>query len=334
MEGLKPTTEDHVGRSGEPGIVNRPSGPLDHLKSLGDYTILHELGRGGMGIVYEAERESLKVRVALKVMHTRLRSDRTYLRRFQTEARSAAKLHHTNIVPVFDYGEEDGICYYAMQFIDGVGLDQVLQDVRQLCDPSRCDPVVAGNVGDLTPTLAVAVRPSAASLGLLTGRYKLGSTAEAIATPTESPSLPLDPPSESDPTPSATVATPASRSLAGRHELAYFLEVARFGAQVADALEHAHRQGVVHRDIKPSNLLLDAQGNVWVTDFGLAKLMEGDDLSESHDLVGTMRFMAPERFQAVTDHRGDIYALLTLRQAFAATGQEQLGLPPGWRAPG
>ena len=85
-----------------------------------------------MGIVYEAEHESLKNRVALKVMHPRFRADRAYLRRFQTEARSAAKLHHTNIVPVFDYGEQDGVCYYAMQYIAGVGLEQVLEDVRRL----------------------------------------------------------------------------------------------------------------------------------------------------------------------------------------------------------
>ena len=104
----------------------------DRPRRLGDYTLLRELGRGGMGIVYEAEHESLKSRVALKVMHPRFRADRTYLRRFQTEARSAAKLHHTNIVPVFDYGEQDGVCYYAMQYIAGVGLDRVLDDVRRL----------------------------------------------------------------------------------------------------------------------------------------------------------------------------------------------------------
>ena len=101
--------------------------------------------------------------------------------------------------------------------------------------------------------------------------------------------------------------------------------------QVADALDYAHRQRVVHRDIKPSNLLLDARGNVWVTDFGLAKFVEGDDLSQSHDLVGTLRFMAPERFRGVTDRRADIYAvgatlyeMLALRPAFAERDQIRL----------
>ncbi len=101
------------------------------FERLGDYHILQELGRGGMGVVYEAERESLKVRVALKVMHPTFRTDATHLRRFHAEARSAARLHHTNIVPVFDYGEQDGICYYAMQMIIGVGLNRVLDEARQ-----------------------------------------------------------------------------------------------------------------------------------------------------------------------------------------------------------
>ena len=88
---------------------------------------------------------------------------------------------------------------------------------------------------------------------------------------------------------------------------------------------------MIHRDIKPSNLLLDCQGNVWVTDFGLAKLVEGDDLSQSHDLVGTMRFMAPERFRGVTDPLGDVYSLgatlyelLTLKPAFSERDQARL----------
>ena len=92
-----------------------PAAPVSpHPERLGDYRILRVIGAGGMGVVYEAEHESLKSRVALKVMHPRFRTDSAYLRRFHTEARSAARLHHTNIVPVFDYGEQDGICYYAM----------------------------------------------------------------------------------------------------------------------------------------------------------------------------------------------------------------------------
>ena len=76
---------------------------------LGDYRILGEIGRGAMGVVYEAERECLQSRVALKVIHEHFRGNPQYLRRFRTEARSAAKLHHTNIVPVFDFGVHDGV---------------------------------------------------------------------------------------------------------------------------------------------------------------------------------------------------------------------------------
>ena len=114
------------------------------------------------------------------------------------------------------------------------------------------------------------------------------------------------------------------RSLSVPCEAAYFREVARLGAQVADALDYAHRQGVVHRDIKPSNLLLDARGNLWITDFGLAKLIQGEDVSQSRDLVGTLRYMAPERFRGELDVRSDVYSLgatlyelLTLEPAFA-----------------
>ena len=92
-----------------------------------------------------------------------------------------------------------------------------------------------------------------------------------------------------------------SSSLTGKTDLRYYREVARLGAQVADALAYAHQRGVLHRDIKPPNLILDPLGNIWVTDFGLAKFEEGDDLSQSQDLVGTLRYMAPERFRGVSD---------------------------------
>src|SRR5271166_6874465 len=134
MEQLKPLVEAVAGLVDQPPTPAKPhAGPvLHHPQRLGDYQILRVIGSGGMGVVYEAEHESLKNRVALKVMHPRFRTDPTYLRRFHTEARSAAKLHHTNIVPVFDYGEHDGVCYYAMQWIVGVSLERVLEDVRRL----------------------------------------------------------------------------------------------------------------------------------------------------------------------------------------------------------
>ena len=103
----------------------------------------------------------------------------------------------------------------------------------------------------------------------------------------------------------------------------YFRSVARLGVQVAEALEYAHQQGIVHRDIKPSNLLLDTQGTVWITDFGLAKAEGTDELTSRGDLLGTLRYMAPERFQGQADPRSDVFSLgltlyemVTLRPAF------------------
>src|SRR5206468_11200242 len=111
----------------------------------------------------------------------------------------------------------------------------------------------------------------------------------------------------------------------------FYRGVARLGLQVADALAYAHRQGVLHRDIKPSNLLLDAQGTVWVTDFGLAKAEGADELTHTGDIVGTLRYMAPERFDGQSLPQGDVYSLgltlyelLTLRPAFAESNRGRL----------
>src|SRR4029077_2884858 len=111
----------------------------------------------------------------------------------------------------------------------------------------------------------------------------------------------------------------------------YARSVALVGVQVAEALDYAHRQGVLHRDIKPSNLLLDGQGTVWVTDFGLAKATDSDDLTRTGDIVGTVRYMAPERFQGKADQGNDIYGLgitlyemLTLRPAFEDSDRARL----------
>jgi hypothetical protein len=102
------------------------------LERLGEYRILREVGRGGMGVVYEAEQESLGRRVALKVIANRRLADPKILARFAREAKSAARLHHTNIVPVFGVGAAEGVHYYVMQFIQGQGLDAVLHGLRGL----------------------------------------------------------------------------------------------------------------------------------------------------------------------------------------------------------
>jgi eukaryotic-like serine/threonine-protein kinase len=220
MEELKPRRED----SKPPA---RPMAPVP--ERIGEFRIIREIGRGGMGVVYEAVQESLNRRVALKVLPAHLLAHDHLRARFLREAHAAARLHHTNIVPVFAVGEHEGMCFYVMQLIAGQSLDR----------------------------LAV-----------------------------------------SGPIPAA--------------------DVARIGVQMADALAYAHSQGVLHRDIKPSNLLVDDRGAAWVTDFGVAKLVEEANLTRSGDLVGTLRYMPPERFAGKSDANGDVYALgVTLYEVLA-----------------
>src|SRR5262249_13542873 len=115
---------------------------------------------------------------------------------------------------------------------------------------------------------------------------------------------------------------------------AYIRTVARFGVQVAEALDHAHTRGILHRDIKPGNLLLDDQGQLWVTDFGLAQIQGDPGLTLSGDLLGTLRYTSPEQALArrvVIDGRTDIYSLgvtlyelLTLRPAFDGKDRQEI----------
>jgi WD40 repeat protein/serine/threonine protein kinase len=301
---------------------------------LGDFHLLREVGRGGMGVVYEAEQESLGRRVALKVLPQPIARDGTALSRFRREARSAARLHHTNIVPVFEVGQEGAICYYAMQFIDGQGLDAVIEDLRRYREHGTSSPVA----GPAPPSERVRIARS-----MLTGAMRPEAPAEdgVPLNPTLgfSGGAPGDAPGPAPagahaPRPDGLeirpVAATTSAESPGRTNLSatdpdrrrYFQSVARIGRQVADALAYAHARGVVHRDIKPSNLLLDAAGVVWVTDFGLAKTDEGA-LTHTGDILGTLRYLAPERFCGACDARADIYALgltlyelLVLRPAF------------------
>jgi WD40 repeat protein/serine/threonine protein kinase len=286
---------------------------------LGDYRILREIARGGMGIVYEAVQESLGRHVALKVLPHHRMTDPSQLERFQREARAAAMLHHTNIVPVFGVGEHEGVHYYAMQFIQGQGLDAVLREVKRLRRVASPSPASSdGHDSDQAASVAI---------GLVTGQF-----VEVDAPPAATSALPASgPQSPSTKTSRTDSGPPSNSSILGQSGSPYYRGVARIGVQAAEALAYAHHQKLLHRDIKPSNLLLDLQGTVWVTDFGLAKAEGTDALTRTGDIVGTLRYMAPERFRDKADARSDVYALgltlyemLTLDPVFVADERARL----------
>jgi WD40 repeat protein/tRNA A-37 threonylcarbamoyl transferase component Bud32/tetratricopeptide (TPR) repeat protein len=327
--------EDGAGARGMPAIPGAE-------RRLGDYRILREIGRGGMGVVYEAEQVSLGRRVALKVLPGHVAHNRLALARFRREAKAAARLHHTNIVPVFEVGSDGETAYYAMQFIEGQGLDQVIDELARLRDSGR-KPGGAEGPG---PTAAGAP-PSLIAQSLLNGRF---ATEGAVPSSDDAPAAASDPdatgrfdtdaahtsdfvlsdPQRAGPSPTASPAVSAvlpggsqvaTAQLSGRRA-PFFRSVAQIGRQAAQALAYAHASGIVHRDIKPSNLLLDHAGTVWVADFGLAK-GEDEGLTQTGDIVGTIRYMPPCRFRGEGDARADIYALgmtlyelLTLRPGF------------------
>jgi len=211
---------------------------------LGDFQIVRQVGRGGMGIVYEAVQQSLGRRVALKVLTPDVAGCDEQVRRFRQEAAAFAKLHHTNIVPIFGIGEAEGLHFYAMQFIDGITLAR-----------------------------AIAERARTQASELHAERLGVG--------------------------------------------MDFFRNAAQLGHDVADALAHAHQQGIIHRDIKPGNLMLEGS-TVWITDFGIAKLTDETSQTRTGMLLGTLRYMAPEQFNGQTDARSDIYSLgLTLFELVA-----------------
>jgi serine/threonine protein kinase/Flp pilus assembly protein TadD len=293
-------------------------------RQLGEYRIVREIGRGGMGVVYEAVQESLGRRVALKVLPLGAAVHPTQAERFQREARAAARLHHTNIVPVFGVGEHGGTSFYVMQYIEGRPLDEVLAELRRLRD----EPAPAAE-----PSAAGGEASSAdVARSLWHGRFRAATRPGApdagdVVPPTRPDNAPAPPPALST---KSSRAPGSSVPLSDPHR-PYAKGVAQIGVQAADALEYAAGQGVLHRDVKPSNLLLDVFGTVWLTDFGLAKATGTPDLTRSGDVLGTLRYLAPERFTGHADVRSDVYALgltlyelLALQPAFGGADQAEL----------
>lgn len=341
----------------------------DHI---GDYRIVREIGRGGMGVVYEAEQQSLKRRVAVKILAANLADSPKQLQRFQREAESAGRLHHTNVVPVFGVGQHEGLHYLVMQLIEGVGLDAVIAELAGLCSNSQHSE----DADSAADSSGITSRPSAAMSaaialreGMFTRYRKPGGSTGARSLSRDPPVVTVDSRASHDgePTVVGTIdvaadvgddITPSNRprtkgptEVSGdpRPEVAsppraapsgiransrdhqnlghrYWRSVAHIGVQLADALHYAHRHGILHRDIKPSNLLLDGAGVVWITDFGLAKHEDSDVVTKTGDILGTLRYMAPEQFRGQTDARSDIhslgltlYEMLTLCPAFEET---------------
>ena len=170
-----------------------------------DYRLLRKLGSGGMGTVFEAIQISLNRKVAVKLLNSSLLSNAEQREQFENEAKVIAMLHHPNIVKIYSAGCSEERCYYAMELIEGKGLDQCTFD----------------NLRDL----------------------------------------------------------------------------AKIGLQAAEALAYAHRCGVLHRDIKPANMLLDAAGNIHISDFGISFILKGNKsvIETGGSRSGTLRYMAPER---------------------------------------
>jgi serine/threonine protein kinase len=270
-------------------------------RQLGDYRLIREIGRGGMGVVYEARQLSLGRTVALKLLGFAALLDQKQIQRFQNEAQAAAGLHHPNIVSVFAVGCERGVHFYSMQFIEGQSLDRVIDELRR--EPANIHSLSSGDVRraeerqkERTEESAFAERKAT-----MEATSVIGGGLSTI------------------------------RSVRTRNYVRTAVELVM---QAADALQHAHECGVVHRDVKPSNLLLDRFGKLWVTDFGLARCDLGPDLTATGDLLGTLRYMSPEQASGkpeLIDHRTDIYSLgvtlfelLTLRPAFEGSERAEI----------
>ncbi|HKQ48758.1 MAG TPA: protein kinase [Phycisphaerae bacterium] len=278
--------------------------PPELAVTIEGYSITREIGRGGMGVVFEAIQQRLNRKVALKILpgSSGLR-DRDAVNRFRREATAAARLHHTHIVPVYDFGQSGVAHYYAMELVEGRSMTDMIRRLananapdaspaeleRLLCDATDIEPGEPGSSGTFDRSGSFAAPGSSA------GSFSLTRTR------------------------------------------VYYRHVARWMADAADALHYAHDQGIIHRDIKPSNLLLARDGRIMILDFGLAKSQGDHSVTMTGAIVGTLRYMSPEQAMAKrmkVDHRTDIYSLgatlyelLAFQPAFAGhDDKETLGL--------
>ena len=325
-QGQAPDVETYLAEHADLSHVLRPlltalaeieTGGLDQLadgecrkKVLGDFRIVREIGRGGMGIVYEAEQVSMGRMVALKVLPFASMIDPKPLERFRNEVRAVGTLDHPHIVSVYSVGKDRGVYFYAMQLIRGQSLATVIKELQAM---RRADGTLSGSsISDI-----VAQSDT---------RDGVQGTDETTTDVRRQQQLP-------EQSKQGTRALADSGTIKSVTDRNYYLNVTRLGIQAAEALSHAHENGIVHRDIKPGNLILDTHGQLFVTDFGLARI-EAAGITMTGDWLGTPRYMSPEQALGkplVIDHRADIYSLgvtlyelLTLRPAFDADDRKEL----------
>lgn len=191
-------------------------------KTIGNYKIISKLGSGGMAVVYKAHELSLNRIVALKVLSSHLSENNEFIKRFEREARAAAKLNHPNIIQIYAIGEEEGIHFFSMEYVKGKTLAEIIEEEKKLTY-DKAIPIII---------------------------------------------------------------------------------------QTAEALSEAHKHGIVHRDMKPSNIMINNNGTVKVTDFGIAYVSQETKLTKSGSIIGTPEYLSPEQCEAKTiDNRSDIYSL-------------------------
>ncbi len=267
-----------------------------------------------MGVVYEAEQLSMGRNVALKVLPFAALAQEKSLHRFRNEVRAAGALNHPNIVPIHAVGEERGVHFFAMQLIRGQTMAEVIAQLVRL--QTKGQPL---HNDSISQALSVT--------GVLDVGGSASEPTEEFSTDREVTSMVSQ---ETLPETKARISTEGHTD----SRPAFVRSAVRLGVQAAEALQHAHDEGVLHRDIKPGNLMLDAEGQLYITDFGLARIETDVGVTMTGDLVGTLRYMSPEQVLAkriVIDHRSDIYSLgvtlyelLTLRPPFDGENRQEL----------